>query len=169
MISDETRDAIKRYKKAVIANSWKGGCEPYLVQDIEEEVVWAEKVLTEHILELMHVPQYKFSVEKGQLVSMLKDLLCTPSLWCYNSKLLGVRFKLPEESKDEIQKEIFEWLKIRVEPTRELVRHQPCGCIVCNCDIDNVCQGCGSRVCDDATACCTRNPDLHHKRVWIGR
>jgi hypothetical protein len=36
---------------------------------------------------------------------------------------------------------------VPVEPTRELDRIQPCGCIVCECNDDERCHGCGAKHC----------------------
>ena len=36
---------------------------------------------------------------------------------------------------------------VPVEPTRELDRSQPCGCIVCECMDDERCHGCGAKHC----------------------
>lgn len=34
-----------------------------------------------------------------------------------------------------------------VEPTKILARHQPCGCVVCTCDDEDRCHGCGAKHC----------------------
>lgn len=46
-----------------------------------------------------------------------------------------------------------------------LAREQPCGCVVCVCDSDERCYGCGAKNCDDPTTCVLRLGD-RTKRVY---
>ena len=41
---------------------------------------------------------------------------------------------------------------------RELARHQPCGCIVCACENEDQCQGCGAKTCDEHLSGVIPNP-----------
>ena len=61
----------------------------------------------------MHNISLEFTITKEQLISMLKDLLCVPHSWVYNTIQLKVKLHLPEEDKTEIQREIYEWLSIK--------------------------------------------------------
>lgn len=51
---------------------------------------------------------------RDELTYMIKDLLLCPLRWTRQTMNSKIILNLPEEFKDEIQKEVFEFLKVRV-------------------------------------------------------
>lgn len=59
--------------------------------------------------------------------------------------------------RDAVMKALAEQRQRFIEPP--LAREQPCGCVVCVCDDDERCYGCGAKNCDDPSACVLRLGD----------
>ena len=53
-----------------------------------------------------------------------------------------------DESLEDAIRAAAKVLGISAPPTRTLAKHQPCGCVVCTCEDEIQCQGCGSRKCN---------------------
>lgn len=112
----------------------------------------AEKAEAE--VELLNRQMIKLSMAAGVRAGRIDDL--ARLLTARETALEMVRKALQHESPDAVFKSgqrIGTLLAIidgaMAEPAPTLSRNQPCGCVICSCEDDAQCHGCGAQMCED--------------------